>query len=849
MSTAISRLAVATFILLAGPFSAAAQPSGADASGSPPRECWLRTPTVSIMTGFIYEPLKPYTIQQWMENLGNGFDADQWVRDFQQAGATHLVFYDKWIDGLVFHDTKTTNFKTRRDFVRELAAACQRHRLPLVLYFNAISDGNPEFDQWATLDKQGKPIVFGARWPTRYQTLHSPFRQKAVQQMRELLSDYGPLHGIWHDIFGERLNTSSPWVAKGYEQMFGEPFEKATGARLAEFNARTLAGYLDEVEAIRREQRQEQCLFTANGSGSDSLNGGIWTDLVGTRLQYLFNEGHSFAANEQLARMAWVLPKPLDINLLLNSSWFTPLEDTPPPTHLTDKQAIAAAAIAVCQGAGINLALTPGHAGTFGDDLRQAKAIGAWFRQVKPYLEDAQPSADVAIVLGTPAAGGPGLPVANPFWKRNQGRQQGAWQAAMAVSNALARCGVFSRILYRSEQGGFWPESLQAFRAVIVPELAVLDDAHLERLREYVRQGGRLIAFGNASRVDEKGQLRKDLGLSDVLGVQLAGEVEFPAGAQKAAVKVDSEYNEAFGARVLTDGDGEAWASSGTPMPHWVELALPQPVDVAGVELINRAGPYQITDFEVEVEQGGQWQRIKSVAGASGRTLPVPLTPPVRTEKVRVKILRELYQNQDRQYADVGAVRVLDSKGHDWVRGTAARIPVDFQDSEVQRLFGDAPLGWTPQAVGVEPATARTIAHLRLQPPAAAILGHPYGRGQAYTITASDACCERDDPFWAGVARLAAGEPTLTVHPGDAQRCRLILTRAAGAHVLHVIDSQADLPGAPLHPVSLSLTLERLGNPRQATLIGRDGPLEMTHENGRGTLIVHPDPLATVVFK
>ena len=300
-----------------------------------------------VMTGFIYEPKKPYTIQQWMENLGSKFDADRWVQDFQEAGASYVIFYDKWIDGLVFHDTQTTNFKTKRDFLRELAAACQRGGLPLVIYFNAISDGNPEFDEWALLDRDGQPIVFGAAWPTRYQTLHSPFRQKCLEQARELLSNYGPIHGIWFDIFHERFHTTSPWTARGYQQMFGEPFETATGPRLAEFQARTLAGYLDQVAAIRREQRQEQCLFTANGSGSAFIGGGPWTEQVGSRLQYLYNEGHSFQNNEKLARMAWALPKPLDINLLLVSSWFTPLEDAPPPASLSVEQAIAATAISV----------------------------------------------------------------------------------------------------------------------------------------------------------------------------------------------------------------------------------------------------------------------------------------------------------------------------------------------------------------------------------------------------------------------------------------------------------------------------------------------------------------------
>jgi len=463
-------------------------------------DTWYEAPRLSIMTGFIYEPLKPYTIHEWKETLGEEFDAQRWVKDFKEAGAQHLVFYDKWIDGLVFHDTKTTDFKTKRDFVRELATACQQHQLPLVLYFNAVSDGNPEFDEWSLLDRQGKPIVFGRRWPTRYQTLHSPFREKSIAQVRELLTGYGPIHGIWHDIFCERLHTTSKWTAQGYQKMYGEKFEQATPARLAEFNARTLAGWLDEIDVIRREQQQTNCIFTANGSGGNFLPAGVWTREVGSRLHYLFNEGHSFARNDELARMAWVLPKPLEINLLLNSTWFTPMTDTPPPPKYTQKQVIAATAIAVCQGASIHFALTPGHSGLFGQDLEHAKAAGAWFRQVQPFVKDARPYADVAIVLGTPSADGPGLP-------------SQAWSGAVALAGALGHAGFFSRFLYDTSQGGTWPDSLDAFPAVFIPESAALDDAHLEQLRQYVKEGGRLIAFGQASTLNAKGERRADYAL------------------------------------------------------------------------------------------------------------------------------------------------------------------------------------------------------------------------------------------------------------------------------------------------------------------------------------------------
>ena len=638
-------------------------------------------------------------------------------------------------------------------------------------------------------------------------------------------------------------------MAKGYQEMFSGPFDEASPAQLVEFNARTLAGYLDEVIAVRASGGQDKCLFTANGSGSNFLAAGVWTDQVGSRLQYLFNEGHGFARNDELAQMAWVLPKPLDVNFKLGSSWFTPLEDAPPPSHLTEKQAIAGTAIAVCQGAGVSWALTPGHSGTFGEDVQRAKAVGRWFRRVKPCLDGARPYADVAVVLGTPAAGGPGLPAANPFWPRYQGRRLSAWQSAIGISKALSRQGVFSRLLYTSAQGGSWPDSLEQFRAVIVPETAVLDEAHLDRLRRYVAGGGRLIAFGHATLLDEKSRRRKDYGLSDVLGLQFAGQVAFAAQTQKALVNVDSEYNEEYGAHVLAGAAGEAWASGGTPMPHWIELDMPGPVDVAQFELVNRRGPYQITDLQIEMPDENGWKVIKTIEGSSDRRIGLTFTPPVRVEKLRVKILRELFQGEDRPYADVAAVHLIDTKGHDWVGGVATRIPLVFTDSELKRTFGDSPIVWKPTAVNVKPTTARVVAGLQAKAPAAAVLKNRFKAGEAFLITTTDGALDAEHPFWPGLARLAAGEPTLIVTAEDARRYRIIATRIDGAHVIHVIDSQADLPGSPPRKVTLSLSSARLGDFQNATLVGGNELLELSAEGPMVSFAVEPDPVASIVLR
>ena len=812
-------------------------------------ETWYESPRLAVMTGFIYEPLKPYTIREWEKGLGNQLDADRWVADFQQAGASYLIFYDKWIDGFVFHDTKTTKFKTGRDFVRQVSDACHRGNLPIVYYYNAVSDGNPEFDEWATLDRQGKPIVFSPRWPTRYQTLHSPFHKISVEQLRELLTGYGQVDGIWLDIFGERLNTSSPWVARGYEKMMGGPFDRATPRQLAEFNARTLAGYLDEVRPIARKH-QPDCVWTSNGSAPNMLHNAVWNRWVGPRLDYGSVEGHSFHRMDQLARAAPVNPKPTEIGLLLSSSWFTPMEDEAPPASMTPPQAVAAAAVALCQGATVYMALTPGHSGVFGEDLERAKAIGAWFKKTEPVLKGARPYADVGIVLGSPSADGPGLPGSNTLWKWYDAHERTAWDQAIAVSDALERAGLFSQLLYDSPQGGGWPESLDHYRAIVVPERALLDEAHAEQLRQYVREGGKLIAFGHASMLDADAVLQDDYLLGDLLGVRYEGEISFAPKAHKTRVEVDSEYSSEFAAGNLVDGLPTAWASGGTPMPHWAEIILPEPADVAKVELVSRPGPYLVTDIDVEAHVGDAWEHVVSpVRGATDRRISMPLDKPVRTSRIRVTVRRELYQGEDRQYADVEAIRIYDKSGRDVSTNRVATVPIVAAAPRVERAFAPAPVAVLPMAVQVEPTTADVIARLDEPSRAPAMLRNRCGRGEAILVTASEASLEGDDhPFWSALRRMMFDKPTLSCDDRARDRYRLIVTRVGEAHVLHVIDRTAGAADYEPADVTVSLEAHRFGGVEEATLVAGDTPLDTQQEDGLLTLRLHPDPVASVVL-
>jgi hypothetical protein len=817
---------------------------------------WYRAPTLSIMTGFLKDPQKPGTLMEWREGLGSRFDADRWVRDFKEAGATYLIFYDKWHDGLVNHDTKTTNYMTHRDFVREIADACHRGGLRLVIYFNPHIDGNPDFKQWAVRDLNDQPILMSKGWPFESQSLHSPYRRIAVEQVRELLANYGPMDGLWFDIFGQRINTRSEWVGRAFEKMYGAPFEKASREQLGEFSLRTLAGYLDDVRAIAA-QHQKDCVLTANGAANGMANGGPWMQWLGARLDYGSTEGHNFERIEHLARMARVSPKPIEIGTLLSSTWFAPNEDEPPPAAKTPKQAIAEAAAAVCQGASVYMALCPSHAGTFGDDLAAAKAVGAWFRGIEPFVKEARPYADVGIVLGTHTVDGASLSRTNSLWPQYGATQLSAWDEALAMSRSLERAGFFADLLCAWEQGGSWPRtnelvrgwpmSLSGYRATIIPELAVLDDARVEQIRQYVRDGGRLIAFGHATMLDSRAVRRKDFALADVFGAKFKGEAAFAAEAFPAMVQVDSVYQPQFPGLNLIDDEPTFWASADTPMPHWAQINLPEPVEVAKVELVSRQGPWRVTDIDVEAYDGKQWNLVKSVRGATTKVISVPFDEPVRTRYIKVKVLRELAGESERQIADVEAIRVFDQAGRNWATSRGQRFAVVGEAPEWSRAFGAESVSCGPMAVEVEATTARTLARLETGAKTPAVLHNRFGKGEAILITTGEASFRDEMPFWSGIARMAAGEPTLTCAAMD--RYRFLLTQVGAAHVLHVIDRQGGEQKYEPAEISISLNVERLGAPRNITLAGSEAALAVKQESTRSVFTLRPDPVASVVLR
>lgn len=114
-------------------------------------------------------------------------DVDQWCRVAKAAQMNYILFLAKHHDGFCLWDTQTTDLKVtrspiKRDVLADLRKACDRHGLKLALYFSEGEWRWPNTPDGKRLDNNGG---------------YNPEMKKA--QLKELLTQYGPIEYIWFD--------------------------------------------------------------------------------------------------------------------------------------------------------------------------------------------------------------------------------------------------------------------------------------------------------------------------------------------------------------------------------------------------------------------------------------------------------------------------------------------------------------------------------------------------------------------------------------------------------------------------------------------------------------------------
>lgn len=123
---------------------------------------------------------------------------EEWVIQAKKAGMKYIIMTSKHHDGVAIWDTKIGDYSlpklsgSNRDVTKELAEACRKHDMKLGFYYSHWIDWEHPYawDHNLELTKKVSSAQFDQYW-----------QEKAIPQLRELLTNYGDIAIMWFDMW------------------------------------------------------------------------------------------------------------------------------------------------------------------------------------------------------------------------------------------------------------------------------------------------------------------------------------------------------------------------------------------------------------------------------------------------------------------------------------------------------------------------------------------------------------------------------------------------------------------------------------------------------------------------
>jgi alpha-L-fucosidase len=129
------------------------------------------------------------------------FDAAQWVSLAKAAGMKYITITSKHHDGFAMFDSKVSPYNIvaatpyKKDPLKALAEECRRQGLKLFFYYSQLDWHHPDyFPRGRTGQDAGRPEQ--GSFPRYLEYMNA--------QLRELLTNYGDIAGIWFDGWWDR---------------------------------------------------------------------------------------------------------------------------------------------------------------------------------------------------------------------------------------------------------------------------------------------------------------------------------------------------------------------------------------------------------------------------------------------------------------------------------------------------------------------------------------------------------------------------------------------------------------------------------------------------------------------
>ena len=151
------------------------------------------------------------------------FDAQKWVATAKNAGMQYITFITRHHDGFSNWDTKASDWKITntpygKDALKMLADACHQQGIKLFVYYSLLD--------WT---REDYPRETGRTGKGTGRTGHGDYAHYLAfmkQQLTELLTNYGPIAGVWFDghwdqTAPEGSNNRASRIDWKYDEIYG----------------------------------------------------------------------------------------------------------------------------------------------------------------------------------------------------------------------------------------------------------------------------------------------------------------------------------------------------------------------------------------------------------------------------------------------------------------------------------------------------------------------------------------------------------------------------------------------------------------------------------------------------
>lgn len=429
----------------------------------------------------------------WVQDNGNKFDANGLCESLLKAGVNSVEFVAKEHNGNCYYMTEIGP-RPKRDWLGEFVAAAKPRGMEVLAYYSLAWDtwAATTHPNWSQMTSEGKP--FAGPWMFRNACLNTPYRDYVLHQLREIVSGYD-VDSIWIDLV-DWAPCYCSYCKKRYSARYGEDLPTNPrdtlehSIRFEEFQGESRISFMRNVaEIIRREK--PSVLLSFNGSGKFGRYKGQLSEFAS------FHSREGTMGPDFLSRACKTLSpqnKPYELIAPGGKGWFSWVLR---PEDILKLES----SIVYAQGGNLTISINPFPNGsTQRSEIENISRVFEWVkRRNRCFQSDiASNVADVAIL-----------------WTKDTTRRVFG-EAEEGVSKTLLE----NHFLFDIIQEG---TNLGSYKLVILPSGTALLGKAEQQVRKFVRKGSRILCIHNAALVDERGELRDNFSVADILGLDYKG--------------------------------------------------------------------------------------------------------------------------------------------------------------------------------------------------------------------------------------------------------------------------------------------------------------------------------------